>query len=125
MQKNRFKYPLLIVFLVSILMIVFLQFNSGTSIENLIKGNNRLLHELEVQAKLQKLETDIIFVESSIRGLVITEDSVHLEGVREEINFIKTALDSLKSLITDSSSSELIQQLIRVTNEKNKYSNDV
>ena len=76
MLKRKLKYFPLIVFLVSVLMIVFLQFNSGQSINTLINSNTRLLNELKTQRDLQILETSIISVESNVRGAVITEDLI-------------------------------------------------
>jgi signal transduction histidine kinase/CheY-like chemotaxis protein len=125
MPKNRFGYLLLIIFLVSILLIVFLQFNSGKSIESLIAGNTKLLHELQVKTQLQKFETDIIFIETNIRGFVITEDTAHLEGVKEQINNIRPELDDVITSIKGNTSSGLLQQLSFLTDEKIQHSHEV
>jgi signal transduction histidine kinase/DNA-binding response OmpR family regulator len=125
MHVNRSKYLVLIIFLLSILLIVFLQFNSGRSIEDLIKGNKNLLHELQVQSQLQKWETEIIFIESSIRGFVITEDSIHLQGVTEDINNIQNEIDNINTEIGDTTSSELLQQLSILIQEKIQHSNEI
>jgi len=116
MAENRFRYLVLIIFLGSILLIVYLQFNSGRSIQNLINGNKNLLNELETQARLKELEKDIILVESSIRGFVITEDSLHLQGVVPEINQIENELANIRSTLGDSS--ELVDQLAFLSAEK-------
>src|SRR5512138_2377223 len=109
MAENRFRYLVLVIFLGSILLIVYLQFNSGRSIQNLINGNKNLLRELETQAKLKELEKDIILVESSIRGFVITEDSIHLQGIVPEIEKMESELKSIKATLGDSS--DLMEQL--------------
>src|SRR5258707_10483764 len=125
MPKNRFGYLLLIIFLVSILLIVFLQFNSGKNIESLIGGNKRLLHELQVKTQLQKFETDIIFIETNIRGFVITEDTGHLDGVKEQISNIRQELDAVIASIRNNTSPELLEQLSFLTDEKIMHSNEV
>jgi len=123
MHPNRSKYLLLVIFIASILLIVFFQFNSGRSIENLVRGNKNLLHELQVQAQLQNLETKIIFIESSIRGFVISEDSVHLQGVKEDIDDIQTEIDHINLSIADTSSAALLEQLSFLIKEKVQQSN--
>ena len=125
MHANRSKYLVLAVFIASILLIVFLQFNSGRSIEDLVKGNKNLLHELQVQAQLQKLETEIIYIESSIRGFVITQDSVHLQGVTADINHVQKEVDDLNVVTGDTASSELLQQLSVLIREKILHSNQI
>src|SRR4030095_10728228 len=125
MRPNRSKYLLLVIFIASILLVVFLQFNSGRSIEDLVKGNKNLLHELQVQAQLQNLETKIIFIESSIRGFVISEDNVHLQGVKEDIDNIQKEIDGINLFIADTSSSALLQQLSFLIKEKVQHSNQV
>jgi signal transduction histidine kinase/CheY-like chemotaxis protein len=124
MQKG-FRYLILIIFLSSVLLIVFLQFNSGKSINSLIKGNKNLLHELEVQAQLKKLETDIIYIESSIRGLVITKDSFHLQGVTAEIKGIEDQTKNIQHLATDTASAVLFRRLTALVNAKVEHNNSI
>ena len=125
MQKNGYRYLVLIIFLLSILLIVFLQFNSGKSINSLIAGNKRLLHELQVKTQLQILETDIIFIETNIRGYVITGDTNHLQGVREQIANIRQELDEVVASIKDDNYAALLQELSFLTDEKIRHSSDV
>jgi signal transduction histidine kinase/DNA-binding response OmpR family regulator len=123
MAENRFRYLVLVIFLGSVLLIVYLQFNSGRSIQNLIGSNQQLLKELQVQTQLKELERDLISIESSIRGFVITADSSHLEGVRTEIGEIEGKLESVKLTIGDSS--DLMKQLAFLTEEKTEYHHGV
>src|ERR1044071_3106652 len=123
MGENRFRYLVLVIFLGSILLIVYLQFNSGRSIQNLINGNKTLLKELETQAKLKELEKDIILVESSIRGFVITSDSIHLQGVIPEMIKIETELNAIRMTIGDSS--QLLEQLSFLSSEKMEHNRNV
>ena len=99
MVYKRFKYLLLIIFLGSILLIVFLQYNSGNSIKNLIKDNKSLLRELQVKSKLQKLETDIIFSESALRDMVANNDAQHIQDFDRGINGIQHEYAEIDSLI--------------------------
>jgi len=78
-----------------------------------------------VQSQLQKLETEIIYIESSIRGFVITEDSAHLQGVAEDISRVEKNVDDINAVIGDTTSSELLQQLSVLIKEKILHSNQV
>jgi len=118
MLKGRFKYVALVIFLSGLVLIVFLQFNSGVSINKLIQGNTSLLNELQTQNDLQKLQTEIVTVESKIRGAVITQDRAHLEGIRGEIDSINQRLKFIGSKVKDTGTSQLLKQLNRLVNNK-------
>ena len=125
MLKGRFKYIALIIFLSGLILIVFLQFNSGRSIDKLIEGNTSLLNELKIQNDLQKLQTEIVTVESQIRGAVITQNRQHLEGIREEIDSINHKLKFIEGNIKDKEASVILKKLNELVNRKIIYSQQV
>jgi signal transduction histidine kinase/CheY-like chemotaxis protein len=125
MLTGRFKYIALIIFLSGLILIVFLQFNSGRSIDKLIEGNTSLLNELKVQNDLQKLQTEIVTVESQIRGAVITQNRQHLEGIREEIDSINHKLKFIEGNIKDKEVSVMLKKLNELVNRKIIYSQQV
>jgi signal transduction histidine kinase/DNA-binding response OmpR family regulator len=125
MLKGRFKYVALIIFLSGLILIVFLQFNSGRSIDKLIEGNTSLLNELKIQNDLQKLQTEIVTVESQIRGAVITQNRQHLEGIREEIDSINHKLKFIEGNIKDQETSVMLKKLNELVNRKIIYSQQV
>jgi signal transduction histidine kinase/ActR/RegA family two-component response regulator len=120
-----FKYILLTTFIGAILVIVFLQFNSNRSINQLINGNEDLLMELSLKNGLQELQTDIVTLESKVRGIVIKgvpKDSFHLLA---EINKIQGTLQELDSLQTDSTISPLLIDLNLLVQKKINFSRNV
>lgn len=123
MLDQRFKYLLLIIFLASILLIVFLQSNSGNSIKNLIKDNKILLGELQIKAKLQKLQTDIIFSESSLRDLVNNNDALHIQEFDRGMNTIQSEFAEIDSLINPAYDPQLRSELDFLVKEKIDNSN--
>ncbi|MEJ0103343.1 MAG: ATP-binding protein [Bacteroidota bacterium] len=125
MLKGRFKYVALIIFLSGLILIVFLQFNSSRSINKLIEGNTSLLNELKTQNELQKLQTEIVTVESKIRGAVITENGSHLEGIREEIDSINHKLKQIEANVKDKNTSDMLQKLNTLVSRKIIYSQQV
>jgi signal transduction histidine kinase/CheY-like chemotaxis protein len=125
MLKRRFKYLVLFVFLASILLIVFLQYNSGSSIKNLIRDNRSLVNELQIKTKLQKLQTDIIFSESALRDLMINVGPEHILEIDKNLRNIHDELQEIDSIIRPTSQPELSDQLVFLTNEKIQNSNEV
>ena len=125
MLKKKFKYLTLVIFLLSVLMIVFLQFNSGQSINKLIDSNTRLLNELKMQHDLQILEKEIISVESNVRGAVITENADHLKNLEEEIQNINLGLYKLDIYFKDPVTDSLLQKLNNVVNKKIEQSTNI
>src|SRR5690349_12642983 len=110
MAKRHFKYFLLIVFLASIILIVFLQYNSGKSIKNLISDNERLVNELQIKTRLQKLQTDIIFSESALRDLITNNDVPHAQELNKDYNKIQNELAEIDKTIRPTSESELMDR---------------
>ena len=123
MPQGRFKYLLLIIFLASIILIVFLQYNSGKSIKNLTQDNQRLLGELQIKTKLQQLQTDIIFSESALRDLIGTGDAQHIRDLDNDLDTIQNELREIDTIIRPTSELNLLDQLNFLTKEKIENSN--
>ena len=123
MLQGRFKYLLLIIFLASIILIVFLQYNSGKSIKNLTQDNQRLLGELQIKTKLQQLQTDIIFSESALRDLISTGDAQHVRDLDNDLDTIQNELREIDTIIRPTSELNLLDQLNFLTKEKIENSN--
>ena len=118
MVNQRFKYLLLITFLVSIVVIVFLQYNSGNSIKSLIRDNKSLVNELRIKKKLQQLQTDIIFAESALRDLVSNENAQHIQELDKQLNVIEAEFAEIERLVTPAKESALWNRLDFLIGEK-------
>src|SRR6476646_2404039 len=125
MLRSRFKYLVLIIFLASVVVIVFLQYNSGKSIKNLINDNQSLLNELQIKNKLQKFQTDIIFGESALRDLVTTDDPEHILETDRDLKRIRNEFSEIDSTIRPTSDERLLNGLGFLVSEKMDNSNQV
>jgi signal transduction histidine kinase/CheY-like chemotaxis protein len=125
MLQSRFKYLVLTIFLASVVVIVFLQYNSGNSIHNLIEDNQSLLNELQIKNKLQKFQTDIIFGESALRDLVTTDDPEHILETDKDLKRIRNEFNEIDSTIRATSDVQLLDRLGFLVTEKLENSNQV
>ncbi len=125
MLQTRFKYLVLIIFLASVVLIVFLQYNSGNSIKSLIQDNQSLLSELQIKTKLQNFQTDIIFSETALRDLVTNDDPGHSRELNRELEAIKHELIEIDKTIRPTSELRLLDQLNFLVTEKLENSNQV
>src|SRR5215203_6101792 len=98
MRKPELRYWVLWLFLLGVLIIVFLQVISGYNINRLIQGNKRLLGELQVQNDFRKLESNILTVESDIRGAVITNNPELIKNTADKIKNIESELHRFKTI---------------------------
>ena len=80
MRKPDLRYWVLWLFLLGIVFIVFLQVVSGYNITRLLDGNRRLAREMQVQNDLRKLQSDLLTIESDIRGAILTNNAVYVTG---------------------------------------------
>lgn len=124
-MNRYFKYLLLIVFIATVLLIVFLQFNSNRSIDKLIQGNENLLSDFGVKENLQRLTAEMITLESKVRGSIIGGSAADTQQFRPEIDSIHTALQKLNSLADDETLQPLITELRRLVHARLQFSNEV
>jgi signal transduction histidine kinase/DNA-binding response OmpR family regulator len=120
-----FKYILLVIFLTALLLIVFLQFNSNRSINQLINGNENLLEELSIKNNLQQLQTDIITLESKVRGTVIGGMAIDSNHLQEELDNIKISLQQLDTLQSENMIAPYIIELNELVNSKINFNKNI
>ncbi|HMH33999.1 MAG TPA: response regulator [Puia sp.] len=118
MTNNRFIYFILSAFIAGNLLLIFMQYNSAKNLDQLIDGNQKLLHELKVANQLRELERDILSSENKIRGAVAANDSSYLNDVDMQIAEAQSLLDSLKEISDHDSTLRNINYLSKLANEK-------
>src|SRR5437868_1192368 len=118
MHKPDFRYLVLWVFLFGIIIIVFFQVISGYNIRRLTEGNKRLLNELGIQNTLRRLETDMLTVESDIRGTVIAGKESHLKNIEQNTLAIDREMNHLHNALAPDLSRAQLNTLSRLINEK-------
>jgi CHASE3 domain sensor protein len=96
MLKNSLQHIALWGFLIGLLVIVFIQFISNRNINRLIQSNQALLTELQIQNNLRRIESDILTIESDIRGAVISGNSIFITNVSTKINSITRSYPNWK-----------------------------
>ena len=101
MNTKQFTALIFTSFVTGIVLLIIVQYNSATNIDNLITGNARLLKEIQTTNRLREIERDIIWVESRLRAAIATDDISHVEGVDSKIKEVENYLDSLQSADTD------------------------
>lgn len=89
MRNKRFILYLLGIFVTTIMLIVFLQYNSNNNINKLIEGNESLIREFQVIGETQKLETDLLFIESHIYRTVFSNDSSFFSDIQNNETKVK------------------------------------
>lgn len=119
------KYFTLFVFLVSLLLIVYLQFNSGKSIDNLTNANARLINELKAQSELQKLEIEVIAVESNVRGAVIRERVERIKNLENRILSIRKSVSDINAYFNDSLTDSIVKKLDTLVERKIRFNYSV
>lgn len=120
-MKYNFRYFLLSIFVVAILLIDFLQFNSNRSIDRLINGNENMLNGFEVKANLQRLQTDIAALESKARGTVISDAGISPAHLDAEIKAITASLQRVTTLTADSSVQPLLNRLNQLVTSRIRF----
>ncbi|MGV3527609.1 MAG: ATP-binding protein [Flavisolibacter sp.] len=125
MRKPFLRYWVLYVFLFGILLVVFIQVSSAYNINRLIQGNRSLQQEMALQSELRDLETDVLTMESDIRGAALTGKEEHLLHVEHLAASIEDHLHRLGTQDTGTLPAEDLERLRGLVNRKLAYSRQV
>src|SRR5882762_1865333 len=124
MRNKRFMLYLFGVFIITIILVVFLQYNSNSNIKKLIHGNESLINEFQILDETQELETDMLYIETHVYRTVFGGDSSYLEGIKNREGIANARFQKLKPLLLTDSTAELVQQLDSLIQEKLKFSDN-
>ncbi len=121
MRNKRFMLYLLAIFITTIILIVFLQYNSNNNINKLTEGNESLIREFKIFGETQKLETDMLFIESHIYRTVFNKDSSFVEDIKNNEKNVRAVLAKLRPLVLTDSTGKLVQELDSLIELKLEY----
>src|SRR5450432_8829 len=121
MRNKRFMLYLLGIFITTIILIVFLQYNSNNNINKLTQGNEALIREFQIIGETQKLETDMLFIESHTYRTVFSKDSSFLEDIKNNEGKVRKILSNLRPLVLTDSTKKLVQELDSLTEVKLEF----
>src|SRR5688500_14089182 len=125
MRKPDIRYWVLWLFLLGVLVIVFLQVISGYNISRLLEGNRQLTAEMQVQYSLRKLQSDIIGIESDLRGAVISNNKSELTTIEPGINSVANELRNINQYFTSNQVTGELNTLNYYVKEKIRHSQNV
>lgn len=123
MRNKRFMLYLFGVFIITIILIVYLQYNSNRNIHKLIHGNEALIKEFQIIEETQNLQADMLYIETHVYRTIFSGDSSYLEGIRNKEKNARARLLKLNPLLLTDSTAALVQQLDSLIEEKLKFSN--
>jgi signal transduction histidine kinase/DNA-binding response OmpR family regulator len=121
MRNKRFILYLLGIFVTTIMLVVFLQYNSNNNINKLIDGNESLIREFQIIGETQKLETDLLFIESHVYRTVFSKDSSFLDDIKNNEKKVRNILSNLRPLVLTDSTKKLVQELDSLIEVKLDY----
>jgi signal transduction histidine kinase/DNA-binding response OmpR family regulator len=125
MPNKRFMLYLLGIFITTMILIVFLQYNSNNNINKLIQGNESLIREFQIIGETQKLETDMLYIETHIYRSIFSEDSSFLENIKSREKSVRAAMLKLQPLVLTDSTKRRVQELDTLIEEKLETSNNI
>ncbi len=125
MTSSRLIYSIFSGFIAGILVLIYIQYNSAKSINNLVSGNEQLLNEIQVSRELKELEKDLLTAESKIRGTVASRDTSHILGLDAQISRIENGLVKLQQVTDDDSSILYVDKLDELVREKIRYNQEM
>ena len=125
MRKPDIRYWVLWSFLLGVLVIVFLQVISSYNITRLTEGNRQLSNEMRVQYNLRKLQSDVVTVESDIRGAVLSGNKQDLSEVENKFRSISQGLDTLNAKPVSPQISAQLDTLKKYVQQKIDFSRQI
>ena len=124
LSEKKYKSSVLhkIIFTISLFVILFIGAISFKHINNISDSSKLLLHTYEVNLELEHLFSYIKDSENSMRGYLISKDTIYLEPYRAATKNINTTFLSLKTLTKDNpEQQENLQKLFKIVNKRYEY----
>ncbi|HEY6144437.1 MAG TPA: CHASE3 domain-containing protein, partial [Flavobacterium sp.] len=103
MKANRYKSSIYhkIIFTISLLILFIIGILTVKHINNISDSSKLLIHTYEVNLELEHLYSHIKGSENSMRGYLISKDSIYLKPYQTDIKNINTSFAILKKLTID------------------------
>jgi signal transduction histidine kinase/response regulator RpfG family c-di-GMP phosphodiesterase len=111
MRSKKFALYILVAFITSTVLLIYIQFNSAKNISALIEGNNKYLDEYNINSELKELEKDLVKIESNISNVISTNDSEYIKDVDKDIAKVQNDLNRLQKITDDDSTVQEIDEL--------------
>ncbi|HZH94604.1 MAG TPA: ATP-binding protein [Flavisolibacter sp.] len=105
-------------FLISVGLIIWIQFNSQKNNERLIQGSKHILSEVKIQADLRRLESDVLSIDNEIESALIAGNPAFITAVGDKLNSIKNKADNLNTATENSSATAEIATLKKLIANK-------
>lgn len=122
--EKKYKSSVLhkIIFTISLFVILFIGAISFKHINNISDSSKLLMHTYEVNLELEHLFSYIKDSENSMRGYLISKDTLYLEPYRTATKNVNTTFLSLKTLTADNpKQQENLQRLFKTVNKRYEY----
>lgn len=124
MKDNRYKSSIYhrIIFAISLLILVFIGTITIKHIANISESSKLLIHTYEVNLELERLFSHIKGSESSMRGYLISKDSIYLKPYQTDIKNINKSFSLLKKITRDNPKQQKnLEFLFKIINKRYEY----
>ena len=117
MPTQRFLIYLLSIVTVTIMLVVFLQYNSGRNIDQLIMGNESLLAEYKLKNEVQNLLVDLSYISEANEKAINDSAGIDMNELRTKRSRITKELDDIRKLTVHDSTKKYLQRLEMLVND--------
>jgi signal transduction histidine kinase/FixJ family two-component response regulator/HPt (histidine-containing phosphotransfer) domain-containing protein len=118
MSGKKITHYTLLAFIITTIVLGYVQYDSARNIDALITGNETLLEEFYITNELKTLEKDIFAIESKIRGVIATSNPKLAEGTEEKKKEIRMKMHRLYKSFDDDSSRVHLKSLNKLITRK-------
>ncbi|MCD2421316.1 response regulator [Niabella pedocola] len=124
-MKSSFRYILVVTFIVAVIVIVFLQFNSSQSINQLINGNEDLMNVLKLKMELQQVQENVTQLETETKSIVIRGHDLRDGRFEQQAKKVSQSFQTLDSFEINPVVGAGILRLKRQVNKKIELNKEV
>lgn len=123
-REKKFKSPIFhkIIFTISLFILLFIGAISFRHVNNTSNSFKLLMHSYEVNLKLEHLFSYIKDSENSMRGYLISRDTIYLAPYRAATKNVNESFVTLKELTSDNQKQQKnLAELFKIVNKRNEY----
>jgi signal transduction histidine kinase/CheY-like chemotaxis protein/HPt (histidine-containing phosphotransfer) domain-containing protein len=118
MNRSKLRYFLLGLFLLGVVFIVIIQYNSSRNIDELIGNNNEAVEELKLQQKVEGFISAILGLENRTKTIIMANDQQSSNSLKPHLAAIKADLERFQLKSENTALNSKFQEFKRIAKDR-------
>src|SRR5580765_7880414 len=120
-----YKHILFFTFILAVLLVALIQFNSNRSIDELISSNENVLEEFTTKNDIQQFQNALLTYETKTKGAILKNNNGDSAIMQSDVQYIQQQFKKLDSLKDNQTLVPVLNELGTLINQKITFNTDI